>query len=49
MKYIDDYVDRKHGRSWSTPHPTMTEFLLQEIAIGNHGLEIGIHPRLRLV
>ena len=27
MKYIDDYIARKHGQPWSTPHPTMTEEL----------------------
>jgi len=27
MEYIDDYVARKHGRNWTTPHPVMTEVL----------------------
>ncbi len=27
MKYIDDYVSRKHGAKWTTPHPEMTAVL----------------------
>jgi DNA polymerase-3 subunit alpha len=33
MEYIDDYVMRKHGRSWSTPHPVMTEVLEETYGI----------------
>ena len=27
MAYIDAYIARKHGESWTTPHPIMTEVL----------------------
>ncbi|UCG16498.1 MAG: DNA polymerase III subunit alpha [Phycisphaerales bacterium] len=27
MAYIDSYIGRKHGESWTTPHPIMTEVL----------------------
>ncbi len=27
MAYIDSYIARKHGESWTTPHPIMTEVL----------------------
>ncbi|NOX60088.1 MAG: DNA polymerase III subunit alpha [Planctomycetes bacterium] len=33
MKYIDDYVARKHGANWSTPHPAMTEVLNETYGI----------------
>ncbi len=34
MEYIDDYVARKHGRkSWTTPHPKMTEVLEETYGI----------------
>ena len=33
MKYIDDYVARKHGQSWSTPHAVMTEVLEETYGI----------------
>lgn len=33
MKYIDTYVSRKHGESWTTPHPVMTEVLNETFGI----------------
>jgi DNA polymerase-3 subunit alpha len=33
MEYIPDYIDRKHGKSWTTPHPTMTEVLQETYGI----------------
>ncbi|MFO0840461.1 MAG: DNA polymerase III subunit alpha [Phycisphaerae bacterium] len=33
MAYIDEYVARKHGKSWSTPHPLMTEVLSETYGI----------------
>ena len=34
MEYIDEYVARKHGRkSWTTPHPIMTEVLAETYGI----------------
>lgn len=33
MKYIDDYVARKHGGSWTTPHPVMTDELAETYGI----------------
>ncbi len=27
MEYIPDYIARKHGKAWTTPHDTMTEVL----------------------
>lgn len=33
MKYIDDYVARKHGQSWSTPHEIMTRELEETYGI----------------
>ena len=33
MAYIDDYVARKHGQSWETPHPIMTEVLQETYGI----------------
>jgi len=33
---IDAYVARKHGESWSTPHPEMTEVLKE-----TYGIEAG--------
>ncbi len=33
MEYIDAYVARKHGESWSTPHPEMTEVLKETYGI----------------
>ncbi|MBN2446255.1 MAG: DNA polymerase III subunit alpha, partial [Phycisphaerae bacterium] len=34
MKYIDDYVARKHGRQqWNTPHPIMTDVLNETYGI----------------
>jgi len=33
MEYIPDYVARKHGRSWTTPHPIMTEVLQETYGI----------------
>jgi DNA polymerase-3 subunit alpha len=33
MKYIDDYVARKHGQSWTTPHKIMTEVLQETYGI----------------
>jgi len=33
MEYIGDYVARKHGQNWSTPHPVMTEVLEETYGI----------------
>jgi len=33
MAYIDAYVARKHGESWTTPHPIMTEVLSETYGI----------------
>ncbi|HRX86662.1 MAG TPA: DNA polymerase III subunit alpha, partial [Phycisphaerae bacterium] len=33
MEYIDDYVARKHGLAWSTPHPVMSEVLEETYGI----------------
>jgi DNA polymerase-3 subunit alpha len=33
MEYIDEYVARKHGRAWTTPHPIMTEVLQETYGI----------------
>ncbi len=33
MEYIPDYVARKHGTSWTTPHPIMTEVLNETYGI----------------
>lgn len=33
MEYIDEYCARKHGKTWSTPHPTMTEVLRETYGI----------------
>ncbi len=34
MAYIDDYVNRKHGRSeWTTPHAVMTEVLSETYGV----------------
>lgn len=33
MEYIDEYCARKHGKPWSTPHPTMTEVLRETYGI----------------
>lgn len=33
MEYIDEYVARKHGKSWQTPHPVMTEVLAETYGI----------------
>ena len=33
MEYIDEYVARKHGKPWTTPHPTMTEVLEETYGI----------------
>ena len=33
MGYIDQYVARKHGKPWSTPHPLMTEVLEETYGI----------------
>ena len=33
MKYIDQYVGRKHGEKWTTPHPIMTEVLNETYGI----------------
>ena len=35
MEYIPDYVARKHGAIWKTPHPIMTDVLRD---LRNHGL-----------
>ncbi|MFQ5494346.1 MAG: DNA polymerase III subunit alpha, partial [Phycisphaerae bacterium] len=33
MEYIPEYVARKHGRRWTTPHPIMTEVLEETYGI----------------
>jgi DNA polymerase-3 subunit alpha len=33
MKYIDEYIGRKHGEKWTTPHPIMTEVLNETYGI----------------
>ncbi len=33
MEYIPDYVSRKHGTPWTTPHPIMTEVLSETYGI----------------
>ena len=33
MEYIPDYIARKHGQSWTTPHPVMTEVLQETYGI----------------
>ena len=33
MKYIDEYVARKHGKEWSTPHAIMTDVLRETYGI----------------
>jgi len=33
MEYIDDYVARKHGQAWTTPHPVMSEVLEETYGI----------------
>jgi len=33
MKYIDPYIARKHGESWTTPHAIMTEVLQETFGI----------------
>lgn len=33
MKYIDQYIARKHGERWTTPHPIMTEVLNETYGI----------------
>jgi len=33
MAYIDQYVTRKHGDKWTTPHPIMTEVLQETYGI----------------
>ncbi|MDO8632292.1 MAG: DNA polymerase III subunit alpha, partial [Phycisphaerales bacterium] len=33
MEYIPEYVARKHGQSWNTPHPIMTEVLSETYGI----------------
>ncbi|MEK6677380.1 MAG: DNA polymerase III subunit alpha [Planctomycetota bacterium] len=33
MEYIPDYISRKHGASWNTPHPIMTEILSETYGI----------------
>jgi DNA polymerase-3 subunit alpha len=33
MEYIDEYVARKHGKPWTTPHPAMTEVLEETYGI----------------
>ncbi|RMF86019.1 MAG: DNA polymerase III subunit alpha [Planctomycetota bacterium] len=33
MEYIDEYVARKHGKPWDTPHPQMTEVLAETYGI----------------
>ncbi len=33
MEYIDEYVARKHGKPWSTPHPAMTQVLEETYGI----------------
>lgn len=33
MEYIPDYVSRKHGQNWTTPHAIMTEVLAETYGI----------------
>ncbi len=33
MEYINDYVSRKHGAPWTTPHPIMSEVLAETYGI----------------
>lgn len=33
MEYIPEYVARKHGQAWTTPHPIMTEVLNETYGI----------------
>ncbi|MCH7808520.1 MAG: DNA polymerase III subunit alpha, partial [Planctomycetes bacterium] len=33
MEYIPDYIARKHGAKWTTPHPIMTEVLAETYGI----------------
>jgi DNA polymerase-3 subunit alpha len=33
MEYIDEYVARKHGKPWSTPHEIMTDILSETYGI----------------
>ncbi len=33
MEYIPDYIARKHGAKWTTPHPIMTEVLEETYGI----------------
>ncbi|MBU0637850.1 MAG: DNA polymerase III subunit alpha [Planctomycetes bacterium] len=33
MAYIDEYVARKHGKPWDTPHPVMNEVLKETYGI----------------
>jgi len=33
MEYIPDYIARKHGAAWNTPHPIMTEVLSETYGI----------------
>lgn len=33
MEYISDYISRKHGAKWTTPHPIMTEVLEETYGI----------------
>ena len=33
MEYIPEYVSRKHGQPWTTPHPIMTEVLEETYGI----------------
>jgi len=33
MEYIPDYIARKHGQAWTTPHPAMTEVLEETYGI----------------
>ncbi len=33
MEYISDYIARKHGAHWTTPHPIMTEVLQETYGI----------------
>ncbi|HSW46344.1 MAG TPA: DNA polymerase III subunit alpha [Phycisphaerae bacterium] len=33
MAYIDEYVRRKHGENWTTPHPIMSEVLNETYGI----------------
>ena len=33
MEYIPDYIKRKHGAAWTTPHPIMTDVLSETYGI----------------